>query len=94
MVMSQNTHLHPSASIKKPPTIGPIIGPNSGPRDHKLIANPLFSTGIKSAIVPLPHVTVATPASPARNLNAIKVPMFCETAQPIVKSRKSTLQVW
>jgi hypothetical protein len=94
IAINQNAHLHPACWIKTPPTTGPTIGLKMGPKAQKAIALPLISTGIKSAIVPLPQVTAATPANPARNRNAISMPMFLATAQPIVKMKNKTLHVW
>lgn len=94
MAINQNAHLHPACWIKTPPTTGPTIGPRMGPIAQNAIAFPLSSTGIRSAIVPLPHVTAATPANPDKNRNAINIPMFFETAQQMVKMRNSTLHAW
>lgn len=71
-----------------------MTGPSNGPRELRDIAVPLLSTGITSAIVPLPQVIVATPATPARNRKVINIPIFVATAEAIVKMRNSTLHVW
>lgn len=94
IAINQNAHLHPACWIKTPPTTRPTIGLKMGPKAQKAIALPLISTGIKSAIVPLPQVIAATTPNPARNRNVISMLMFLATAQPIVKMKNKTLQVW
>ena len=83
----------PLVSIKNPPTIGPMTGPSNGPRELRDIAVPLLSTGIISAIVPLPQVIVPTPATAARNRKVINIPILGATAEVIMKIRNSILHV-
>lgn len=94
MVMTQKIHLHPFASARNPPAIGPIMGPRIGPTDHMDIASPLLSRGIKSAIVPLPMVIGATPANPARKRKTVNMAMLTDTALRIVNMTKRMLHVW
>jgi hypothetical protein len=90
--MTQKTHLQSFASTRNPPAIGPMIGPNNGPKDQSDIATPRLSGGIRSAIVPLPQVIGATPAKPARKRNTINIAMFLDTAHRMVKIEKRMLQ--
>lgn len=89
--MTQNTHLHPSISVTYPPIIGPTIGPRMVPTDQIDTALPLFSRGMRSAMVPEPIVMVATPANPDRKRNPRSMDWLRDRAQPTVKHRKSTL---
>lgn len=94
MVMTQKTQRHPSASVRYPPAMGPMMGPSNGPMDQMAMAPPLCSGGSMSEMVPLPHVTTDTPASPAKKRKTMSMPMFCETAQQTVKMVKKTLHTW
>ena len=93
MANTQNSHLHPFASARKPPAMGPTTGPRMGPIDHNDMYRALLSRGIKSAIVPLPMVVGATPTKPARNRNTINMAMVCDNALIMVKTKNSVLQV-
>jgi hypothetical protein len=54
----------------------------------------LFSLGIRSAIVPPPSVNGAAPTLPAKNRNAMSMPMFLLNAQQMLKTTKRKLQEW
>lgn len=60
------------------------------PTDQIDTALPLFSRGMRSAMVPEPIVMVATPAKPDRKRKARSIDWFCDRAQPTVKHRNST----
>jgi hypothetical protein len=92
MAWSQNIHLHPLASEKYPPTIGPKIGPSMGPIPQIAIAAPLLSFGKLSPIVAPPSVMAVLPAHPQKNRNAINIPRLFETAQAIVKIRNRVIE--
>ena len=88
---TQNTHRQLVASTRYPPTTGPTIGPKSGPKDQRAIALPRLSIGIISAIVPLPIVVGATPATPSRNRKMMREDRFGARALAMLKIKKSTL---
>ena len=93
MTISQNTHLHPAASVKKPPATGPTQGPRSGPSAQTDIALPRFSMGMMSAMLPLPMVIGTAPARPIRNRKASIMPMLLLRAVPTVKTVKRMLPI-
>jgi hypothetical protein len=70
----------------------PIIGPMRGPREKMAIAPPLSSGLIKSPTDPAPIVKGATPAQPAQNRNASRMPRFGASPQTIVHAKKRTLE--
>lgn len=94
IVITQKTHLQPTDSTRKPAHTGPTTGPRKGPIAQIDMARPLFSGGIMPAIEPLPQVTTATPAAPARKRNAISIGTFCATAQHAENMTKRTLHTW
>lgn len=71
----------------------PMMGPRRGPKENKAIALPLFSGTIRSAIDPAPIVKDATPAHPAKKRKTRKHPMFGDSPQTMLKTRKSRLQL-
>jgi hypothetical protein len=69
-----------------------MMGPKRGPKDQIDIACPRFSRGTRSAIVPLPHVIAATPATPSRNRKKINDAIPGASALAILNITNKTLQ--
>jgi hypothetical protein len=94
MVISQYTHRQPAAVMRYPPATGPMQGPRSGPMAQAAIALPRFSTGIISAMLPLPMVIGTDPDRPMRKRKAMSIPMESESAAPTEKMANKTFPVW
>lgn len=69
-------------------------GPRSGPRAQAAMARPLISTGMTSAMLPLPMVMGTEPTKPMRKRKAMSMPMLLERAAPTEKMTKATLPMW
>lgn len=66
-------------------------GPSRGPRAQAAMALPRISTGIMSAMLPLPMVMGTEPATPMRKRKAIIMPMPLLRAVQMLKMVKKTL---
>lgn len=64
----------------------------SSPMPKALMALPLFSGGMTSAMVAPPMVPGPDPAMPVIRRNARNVPRFCASEQPTRKPRVTTMQ--
>ena len=82
------THRHPSDSARKPPAIGPIVGPRKGARAKSPMARPRSDALNISAICPPALVRGDDPNAPAKNLKTRSVCMFCEPALAALKAVK------
>src|ERR1700722_2461932 len=78
--------------FRQHPPKGPKVGPTSGPITQDAIANPRFSNGIISAIVPAPSVMGQDAAIPAKRRNTIRALRLLASAQAMLKIRKMELQ--
>ncbi|KAK5636841.1 hypothetical protein RRF57_012553 [Xylaria bambusicola] len=94
MARTQKFHRQPFALERKPPAMGPTIGPRRGPTLYTAKTVPRCFCGIISAIVPPPFVIGATPNSPARNRKAMRELRLGASAQATWKATKPTLQAW
>lgn len=74
-----------------PPAIGPITGPNKGPKLKSEVANPLLSAWNRSAIIPAPMVRQPEPPNPAINRNPINVLKLGANAHPICHTQNIIL---
>lgn len=63
--MMMKTHLTPILCAMKPPAIGPMTGPTSGPREYKAMAPALSRSEKRSPTLPPPIAMGAEPANPA-----------------------------
>lgn len=88
MAISPSTHSQPCDCPRKPPTMGPIVGPRDGQRAKMAMASPLSEAGNTSAITPPAFVNGDDPKAPAKNRIRRRVWMFCAPAAPALKAVK------
>ena len=88
IAISPSTHFQPCDCPRKPPTIGPIVGPRDGQRAKIAMARPRSDAGNTSAITPPAFVKGDEPKAPAKKRMRRSVWMFCAPAAPALKAVK------
>ena len=73
IAMRPSTQRQPSVSPRKPPTIGPSVGPMNGAAANTDMARPRCEAENISAMTPPAFVRGDEPKAPAKNLRMIRV---------------------
>jgi hypothetical protein len=94
MTMTQKIHLHPLASVTKPPTTGPRSTPRRFPMVYTAMARPRNSGGNISATAAGPIAIGAEPKQPARKRNPMSMFVSVAKAHHMVVARKNEMLTW
>lgn len=86
MAMRPSTHRQPFVSPKKPPTIGPSVGPMNGAAAKTDMARPRCFAANMSAMTPPAFVRGDEPNAPAKNRSMSSVWTFFEPTAPALKA--------
>ena len=79
----KNTHRQPSSSERKPPTVGPIIGPKTTPIPNIAVAVPCSFCGKVSKTIAIAIGTSGAPKPPWRIRKITNCSRFCDKPQKV-----------
>jgi len=91
IAMRPSTHHQPSVSPRKPPTIGPSVGPINGAVAKTDMARPHCDAGNMSAMTRLASVRGEEPKAPAKNRRMMRDWVFWVSTAPALKAVRTPI---